>query len=85
MADDAPAASSGAPAAATDHEFSAHIQPPVPAGGVSRKSTWNKDITDVHVSGTQTPMSVNRLSRIEPGLEEYFVRHFLLPNGIIAN
>ncbi|XMA13536.1 hypothetical protein WAI453_006327 [Rhynchosporium graminicola] len=40
----------------------------------SRRSTWTKDMAN-QLSGTQTPMSggVNRMSRIEPNLEDYFV------------
>lgn len=82
MSDEAPVASSGgggAPAAATDHEYTAHHSEPIaPVPMVSRKSTWNKDMMDVHVSGTQTPMSVNKLSRVEPGLEDYFVSFLTL-------
>lgn len=74
MGDEAPSASSGAPAGATDHEFSSYIDQTVPMGLHSRKSTWGKSISEVHVSGTQTPMSQN-LGHVahEHHLGHYFV------------
>lgn len=73
MADEGSTGHAGAGLTAVDHHDTAahHMEQNVMR---SRKSTWNKDITDINVSGTQTPMSVNRLSRLEPGLEDYFVR-----------
>jgi hypothetical protein len=71
--DDAPAATAGAPAA-TDHEFSSHMEHPSHIAMPSRKSTWTKDQSEVHVSGTQTPHSMNLLSHIEPiHFDAYFV------------
>jgi ion channel-forming bestrophin family protein len=80
MADEAMAApTSGAPPAATDHEFSSHNEQPtpLPMHNTSRKSTISKSFLDVHVTGTQTPMSVNghhahsHLGEI--AIENYFV------------
>jgi hypothetical protein len=81
MADEAMAApTSGAPPAATDHEFSSHQEQPVnhvPMHNTSRKSTLSKSYLDVHVTGTQTPMSGHRHAHSHMGdiaLENYFVR-----------
>ncbi|KAL2073067.1 hypothetical protein VTL71DRAFT_10391 [Oculimacula yallundae] len=69
--DAAPADKSGGNA--TAHVDAIHHYD-IPQNNASRRSTWTKDMTDVHVSGTQTPMSaMNRMSRLEPGLEDYFV------------
>jgi hypothetical protein len=83
MADEAMAApTSGAPPAATDHEFSSHQEQPinhVPMHNTSRKSTLSKSYLDVHVTGTQTPISGQRhmhshLSHMgDIALENYFV------------
>ncbi|MAD84291.1 MAG: hypothetical protein CL912_15110 [Deltaproteobacteria bacterium] len=78
MSDDGPAPGAGGGGNAQAHAHADAIHhydvPQVPVNA-SRRSTWTKDMTDVHVSGTQTPMSgMNRMSRLEPGLEDYFVR-----------
>jgi putative membrane protein len=81
MSDEMAAPTSAAPPAATDHEFSSHHEEPLPMPmqNTSRKSTLSKSMMDVHVTGTQTPMSGMRHSHFEPtGLEEYFVSIFLL-------
>ncbi|KAL5323875.1 hypothetical protein ACEPPN_008417 [Leptodophora sp. 'Broadleaf-Isolate-01'] len=75
MSDDAaPAGGAGGGNATAHTDAIHHYDIPQPAVNASRRSTWTKDMTDVHVSGTQTPMSgMNRMSRLEPGLEDYFV------------
>lgn len=76
MSDDAaPAGGAGGGNAAAHTDAIHHYDiPQTAAVNASRRSTWTKDMTDVHVSGTQTPMSaMNRISRLEPGLEDYFV------------
>jgi ion channel-forming bestrophin family protein len=76
MADEAPAAESGAPPQASDHEFSSHMEQPQHFHNTSRKSTWSKSAADVQVTGTQTPMSGmnhHRHTSLGPHLEEYFV------------
>jgi hypothetical protein len=80
MADEGMVApTSGAPPAATDHEFSSHQeQPPnhIPMHNTSRKSTLSKSYLDVHVTGTQTPMSGHAHTHSHMGdiaLESYFV------------
>ena len=78
MAEEGPAP---AMASATDHEYSSHNnqQPihitPNPPFNTSRKSTLNKSDFDIHVNGTQTPMSGmgNRESRHMLDLDDYFV------------
>jgi hypothetical protein len=83
MSDDAPVggAGAGAPGAHIADDAVHHHDAPLPVAP-SRRSTWTKSIADVHVSGTQTPMSqMNRLSRIEPGIEDYFVSFSRLSIG----
>jgi hypothetical protein len=78
MAEEGPAP---AMASATDHEYNSHNnqQPahitPNPPINTSRKSTLNKSDFDIHVNGTQTPMSGtgNRESRHILDLDDYFV------------
>jgi hypothetical protein len=89
MSDEMPAPVSAAPPAATDHEFSSHQEQPLhlPMHSTSRKSTLSKSIADVHVTGTQTPMSGMKHSHFEVnGLEEYFVciKSFFLPFDLIC-
>ncbi len=76
MSDEMVAPVSGAPPAATDHEFSSHHEEPLhlPMQSTSRKSTLSKSMAEVYVAGTQTPVSGMRHSHFEVnGLEEYFV------------
>jgi hypothetical protein len=76
MAEEMAAPTSGAPPAATDHEFTSHQEGPVPVplNNASRRSTLSKSYLDVHVAGTTTPHSVNRHSHMgDLALENYFV------------
>ena len=79
MADDAPAGGAPGGNAAAGHDTVHAFEVPVPAHNRSRQSTWTKDMSDVHVSGTQTPMSgMNRHSRLDLNgsidIGDYFVR-----------
>ncbi|PMD59542.1 UPF0187-domain-containing protein [Hyaloscypha bicolor E] len=76
MAEEMAAPASGAPPAATDHEFTSHQEgpAPVPLNNASRRSTLSKSYLDVNVRGTTTPHSVNRHSHMgDIALENYFV------------
>jgi hypothetical protein len=76
MSEEMAAPVSGAPPAATDHEFSSHQEGPLPVAmnNTSRRSTLSKSYLDVNVRGTTTPHSVNRHSHVgDIGLENYFV------------
>jgi hypothetical protein len=79
MSEEGPATEGPAPAmgSATDHEYSSHSQQPIhftpnpPINHASRKSTLNKTDFDVHVDGTQTPMSHGHKHVLD--LDDYFV------------
>ncbi|CZR52664.1 probable protein yneE [Phialocephala subalpina] len=75
MADEGGVApASGAPASAADHEYTTAHEIPQFVQNTSRKSTWTKSVGDIHVSGTQTPMSNFRHSQIpDLSLDSYFV------------
>lgn len=77
MSDDAPAAGGGGANGGAIHtagDAPGHYDIPTQVN-TSRRSTWTKEGANVHVSGTQTPMGsqMNRMSRLEPGIEDYFV------------
>jgi len=91
MSEEMAAPVSGAPPAATDHEFSSHqegpVHIPVPMNNTSRRSTLSKSFLDVNVRGTTTPMhSHNAHSYMgDIALENYFVSHSFLQGSAIES